>query len=518
MTVRVFGLFLGLALFLLLVAIPTLDPFVALAGMGDAAKTGVPPDVLASSTQTVLGLLLLMVVWWITEAVPLPVTALMPAVLLPIGRVTGAVAHGSYEFTLRNVLGNYASPVIYLFVGGFLLAAAMQKWGLERRLTLMILTRGRLADSPRGILLAVMGVTAFLSMWISNTATAAMMLPLGLGILRSMDLRPGTSSFGTAMMLGIAWSASIGGIGTIIGTPPNGIALGILNATLHGDAAAHITFLDWMAFGVPLAVILVPIAWGILLWRCPPEIAAIPGGRDGMVRERDKLGPWNSGEKATVGVFLSAVVLWVSNPFWPDILPATIAAHLGWVDEYAIGLIVGLLPFFIPLNLKRGQFLLDWGDARFIEWGTLLLFGGGIALSDAMFKTGVATWVAQSFIGVLGEPSTLVMTFAVVFFIAMLTEVTSNTAVTGMFVPVVISIAVRSGEDPVTLVVASAIAASLAFMLPVATPPNALVYGTGYIRMKDMVRNGFLLDLAGWLVTVAVLYVLAHQIFGVLRF
>lgn len=517
MTVRTFGLFFGLVLFIVFLAVPTLDVFVTIAASSDAAQ-GIPSDVLASSMQTVLALLLLMVVWWITEAVPLPVTALLPAVLLPIGRVIGAAGHGPYEFTLKNVLANYASPVIYLFVGGFLLAAAMQKWGLERRLTLMILTRGQLADSPRGILLAVMSVTAFLSMWISNTATAAMMLPLGLGILRSMDLRPGTSSFGTAMMLGIAWSASIGGIGTIIGTPPNGIALGILHTTFQGDTVTRITFLDWMAFGVPLAAALVPIAWAILLWRCPPEIIAIPGGRDGMVRERAKLGPWSAGERATVAVFIAAVVLWVTNPFWPDLLPAGVAGQLGWIDEYAIGLLVGLLPFFVPLDLKKGKFLLDWGDARFIDWGTLLLFGGGIALSDAMFRTGLAAWIAQSCIGYLGEPSTLVMTFAVVLLIAMLTEVTSNTAVTGMFVPVVISIAINAGENPVTLTVATAIAASLAFMLPVATPPNALVYGTGYIRMKDMVRNGFILDLAGWLVAVAVLYMLGYRLLGVLEF
>ena len=229
---RTIGFIIGLLVFLLILTLPTISAFLNIAQQNLA---GLPLSVsiqkLADSTQVVLALLVLMVIWWITEAIPLPITALLPAIVLPFLHVIGISGKDIYEFTIKNTLINYANPVIYLFLGGFLIAAAMQKWGLDRRLTLWILTRGNLANSARSILLGMMAVSAFLSMWISNTATTAMMLPLGLGILHLMNLKPGESRYGTALMLGIAWAASIGGVGTIIGTPPNGIALGILNST-----------------------------------------------------------------------------------------------------------------------------------------------------------------------------------------------------------------------------------------------------------------------------------------------
>lgn len=514
------GLILGLCLSVLILSLPTFPPFLSLAY--DIVTTqGVPldPAVLASSIQSVCALIVLMVLWWITEAVPLPVTALLPAIVLPLLHVTGVSGKSVYEFTIKNALVSYANPVIYLFLGGFLLAAAMQKWGLDRRLTLWMLTRGNIATSSRSILLGMMSVTAFLSMWISNTATTAMMLPLGLGVLHQMNLKPGESHFGTALMLGIAWAASIGGVGTIIGSPPNGIALGILNSTFAQDPLYHrITFLDWMKVGVPFVVLMVPLAWAILIWQNPPEIDSLPGGKGGLEKERARLGSFKRGEKLSIAAFLLAVVLWVTNPFWTILLPSDLATRIAWIDEYSIGLMVGVLCFVLPIDFKKSKFLLDWHDTKFVDWGTLLLFGGGIALSDAMFKTGFASWIANSFISVLGTPSTFVLMVAIVLFVNFLTEITSNAAVTGMIVPIVISIAIQSGDNPVTLSVATAIAASLAFMLPVATPPNALVYGTGYIKMKDMIRNGFMLDIFGWLLTVGILYLMGQVVFGVLTF
>jgi len=517
---KIIGFFLGIALFLLFVSLPTFATFEHSAEQAVlSADSSVQAEELARSMQIVLALLCLMVVWWVTEAIPLSATALLPAVLLPFFHVTGLQGKGLAEFTIKNVLANYASPVIYLFFGGFLLAAAMQKWKLDRRLTLWILTRGRLADNARSVLLGMMSVASFLSMWISNTATTAMMLPLGLGILSLVNVRPGESKFGTALMLGIAWAASVGGVGTIIGTPPNGIALGILNSTFAGDPNyVRLTFLDWMMFGVPYVLIFIPLAWFILLKVHPPEIDSIPGGRQRLLDERSRLGPLSTGEKRTIAVFLCAVLLWVTNPFWPTLFPASIARSLEWIDEYAIGLSVGVLLFVVPINLRRGEFLLDWKDTKFVDWGTLLLFGGGIALSDAMFKTGLAAWIANSFVGLLGAPSTIVMLIAVVLFIDFLTEITSNVAVTSMMVPIVISIALKTGENPTALAVAAAVAASMAFMLPVATPPNALVYSTGYIRLKDMIRAGFVLDMAGWIVTVFILTVIAGWLFGVIQF
>ena len=234
------GFVLGIGVFILLLAVPTFEPFITTA-QGLIEQSHAPPDVLklANSMQAVLAVLALIIIWWLTEAVPLPATALLPAVLFPLLKITGVHGNAVYEFTTKNTLLNYSSPVIYLFLGGFLLAGAMQKWKLDRRLTYWLLTRGNLANEPKGVLFGLMAATAFISMWISNTATAAMMLPLGIGVLSLVGAEPGKSQYGTALMLGIAWAASIGGVGTIIGTPPNGIALGILHSTFANDPTVN---------------------------------------------------------------------------------------------------------------------------------------------------------------------------------------------------------------------------------------------------------------------------------------
>jgi sodium-dependent dicarboxylate transporter 2/3/5 len=361
-----------------------------------------------------------------------------------------------------------------------------------------------------------MTVTAFLSMWISNTATCAMMLPLSLGLLGYIGAEPGKSRYGTSLMLGIAWAASIGGVGSLIGTPPNGIAVGVLNAHFAHDPSYHrITFLDWMTFGVPLVVCFLPVAWLVLIKLFPPEVNAFEGGKKRLLDEFHRLGKFSRGEKGSVAVFSLAVVLWLTLPFRAELLPAGILSHIEWLDEYTTGLIAGLLLFIIPVRIRERTFLLHWKDLRNVEWGALAIVGGGIALSDAMFKTGFASWIATSFISMVGSPSTVVMMFAVVFFIDFLTEIATNSAVISMMAPVVISIAQRTGENPVALAVAAAIASSMAFMLPVATPPNAIVYGTGYVKMKDMMRAGIVLDILGWLLAIGVLLVFGWMIFGV---
>ncbi len=357
MTRQSVGFVLALLAFLFLLIAPTFATFhraaLKLVAEQHAAVTA---GELARSMQTVCALSLLMIVLWLTEAVPLPATALLPAIALPLFHISG-VNHGAVvEFTFGATVVNYANPVIYLFLGGFLIAAAMQKWKLDRRLTLWLLTRGTLALDSRKILLGIMWVTAFLSMWISNTATAAMMLPLGIGILSSMGCKPGTSKFGTALMLGIAWSASIGGMGTIIGTPPNGIALGILNSTFGGDPAYHrITFLDWLVIGLPYVILFVPIAWLVLLKAFPPELKTDPGTRTRLMDEYLALGQLSAGEKGAISIFLLASFLWVVTPFREHLLPPSISAHLAWLDEYAIGLLCGTLLFFIPINVKTGR-------------------------------------------------------------------------------------------------------------------------------------------------------------------
>lgn len=517
MTRKSAGFILALAVFIFFLVSPTFGTFYSVAGrLVSEQHAMIDVGELARSMQMVCALSLLMIVLWLTEAVPLAATALLPAVVLPLFHISGIHRGAITQFTFGATVANYANPVIYLFLGGFLIAAAMQKWKLDQRLTLWLLTRGNLAADSRRILLGIMGVTAFLSMWISNTATAAMMLPLGLGILSSVGCKPGTSKFGTALMLGIAWSASIGGMGTIIGTPPNGIALGILNSTFAGDPSyQRITFLEWLGIGIPYVVLFIPVSWFVLLKVFPPELVTDPGTKARLMEQYSALGPMSRGEKGTIVVFLLASFLWIVTPFREHLLPSSVSDHLEWLDEYAIGLLAGTLLFFIPVGFRRGRFLLDWADTKFVDWGTLILFGGGIALSDAMFKSGLATWIAHTFIGLLGTPSTIAMLFVIVILVAMLTEVTSNTAVTTMMVPIMISIARTTGENPVTLAVATALAASMAFMLPVATPPNALVYSTGYVELKDMVRGGLILDLLGWLFTVGILVVFGVWLFGV---
>jgi sodium-dependent dicarboxylate transporter 2/3/5 len=247
----------------------------------------------------------------------------------------------------------------------------------------------------------------------------------------------------------------------------------------------------------------------------PPEVKQLPGGKEQLLKEKATLGKLSAGGKGTIAVVISAILLWITNPFWQKIFPSTVYQQLDWIDEYSIGLMCGVSLLCIPVDLKQRIFLLSWRDTKFVDWGTLILFGGGIALSDAMFKTGLASWLATSFIGIFGTPSTFLLIVIIVFFMDFLTEVTSNTAVTSMMVPIIISIALKIGGNPVALAVAAAVASSMAFMLPVATPPNALVYGTGYVRLKDMVRAGFILDIIGWIMTVFILVVIADYLFGV---
>ncbi|MGE5681232.1 MAG: SLC13 family permease [Bacillota bacterium] len=508
------GFILGAVLFFLILLIPTPGTFYEFAK--SALRSEAPAAEIAEAafgTKVVLATLLLMVLWWATEAVPIPVTALMPGIIFPLFHVSGVSGGKLYSFEAKNIFLNYANPVIFLFLGGFLIAAALHKWKLDRRLTLYLLTRGSLAESSKLIILGIMSASAFLSMWISNTATAAMLLPLGLGILGLLGVEHGNSNMGKALMLGIAWSASIGGMGTIIGTPPNGICVSLLSAA----GIAKIDFIDWMKFGVPCVLIFTPAAWLLLITIFPPEIRKVEGGKKLLLKYKDELGPVTREEKIISAVFILAVILWVSNPFWQYILPANIASRLGWFDEYIIALFAALLLFIIPSDWKDFRFILEWKDSKEVDWGVLLLFGGGIALSDAMLRTGLANFIATTFMGLAGQPSTLILLLFVVFMMDFLTEVTSNTAVVSMMVPIVISIAKTTGNDVMALSIGATLAASLGFMLPVATPPNALVYGTGYIKVRDMIKSGFFLDVLGWGVVVVTLYVFAYHIFGVIK-
>ncbi|MBN2562251.1 MAG: DASS family sodium-coupled anion symporter [Phycisphaerae bacterium] len=505
------GLVLGLAGMVVLVALPTFDTFVE----HTAVSINLPAnhaDVVevARGMQMTLAVMVIMVLWWVTEAVPIPITALLPGLLFPLLHVTGTLGNGHlYPFDAKAAFASFASPVIYLFLAGFLLAGAMRKTGLDRRITLGILSWKPIMHGPGTILIGVMAITAFLSMWISNTATTAMMLPIALTILSQLGQQPGESPFGSALMLGIAWSASIGGIATIIGSPPNGIVVGIL----HEQGVADINFLQWMKIGGPVTIVCLAAAWVLLMLIHRPSLGDTSAGLAAVRQARSRLGRLSTDETATLIAFAVVVLLWVTHAFWDKLLPEALYARVERFDIYEIGLLGAVLLFIVPVG-RDWRTVLDWRDAKYVEWGTLILFGGGIALSNAMFKTGLTNWLAETFVAWIGRPGPWISLALIVLLVDYLTEITSNTAVTSMMTPVLVGLAVPLGLPPVTLCVAAAMASSLAFMLPVATPPNALVYGSGYFRIAQMARAGFLMNLLGCAVMVACLYYIAGRLFA----
>jgi len=464
------------------------------------------------SMKIVLALLVTMIILWITEAIPIPATAILPAVILPIFKVTGFSGNEIYHFNGKNVLANYANPIIYLFLSGFLIARAMQKWNLDKRLTYSILSFKNLAEKPKLIVLALIFISAFLSMWISNTATTAMLLPLVIGIVSITKTTE--RNFAKALALSIAYGASIGGVATLIGTPPNGICVSILRTSGIGN----INFLEWMKLGLPITFLTIPVAWFVLINIFSIKQVEIQDGKNFITDLKNKLGPISKGEKLTLFSFFILLILWISNPFWESILPENIVKQLVYFDENIIALTVAIAMFFVPVDWRSRKFVLDWEDSKFIDWGTLLLFGGGIALSDAMFKTGLAGWIAKTTIYMSGNLSSIFLILIIIIFMELLTEVTSNTAVTSMMVPILISISIGLKVDGKLLALAATFAASMAFMLPVATPPNAIVYGSGYLKITDMLKAGIVLDLLAWLIITFVLFVFGDLIFHVVNF
>jgi len=452
----------------------------------------------------------LMAVWWMTEAVPLSATALLPIVLFP---PLTAVA-------VADATAPYANPIVFLFLGGFLIAIAMQKWNLHRRIAL--LTLRRVGTHPRQIVLGMMIATAFLSMWVSNTATTLMMLPIAISVLTLVvenshlgaaddgagieaDLAAGRAVsdvvddrevrvFGVALMLSIAWAASIGGLGTLLGSPPNAIVAGYISSELGREVG----FVDWMMLGLPIVVVFIALAWLIITrLTFPFHLDEVPGGDELIEREIAELGPMSRGEKVVRAVFASAAFLWVVPGLLSNIEAiAERASWLGSFDDTVIALCAGIALFIIPGD-DRGRMTLEWNDAEEgLPWGVLLLFGGGLSLAAAVAGTGLDEWFGQQVTGLGALPIVLLLA-AVVTIVLLLTEVTSNTATAATFIPVLGGVAVGIGVDPTTLLIPAALAATCAFMLPVGTPPNAIVFGTGTVKISEMARGGVVLNVVG---------------------
>ena len=510
------------------------------------------PDSMPPAARVTAATAALMGIWWMTEAIPIPATALVPLVVFPVFN----------GVDLSEVGGSYGSDTIFLFMGGFLIALSMQKWNLHRRIALFVLRV--MGDRTNFMIAGFMISTGFLSMWVSNTATAVLMLPIGLSVLLlvnetmersdeqsslaaagdekaggasgagdggdpSASDHPGAgapgstpsasdedgggvsdsvkdavlkSNFGTALMLAIAYSASIGSLGTIIGTPPNIFLVGYLS----DNHDIEIGFGQWMLVGVPIAVVMMVIAWFLLtqvLFR--PEVKRIPGGRGLIDDELAKLGPMSRPERMVLVIFALAALSWILVPVFFDPAP---------ISDAGIAMTVGLLLFILPAGAQRGVRLLDWDTAVDMPWGVLLLFGGGLALSGQFTDSGLTEAIGGAVEGIAGVPIILlvaVLVGAIIF----LTEITSNTATAATFIPVVGGVALGIGADPLLLTVPVALAATCAFMLPVATPPNAVAFGTGYVSIAQMVKGGVWLNLISIVMITLAAMTLAVWAFGV---
>ncbi len=428
------------------------------------------------------------VVYWVTEAVPVAATALLASVLsvlLGIG-------------TSQNVLAAYADPIIFLFIGSFILAAAFQETGLDRRVAFAILRLPWATRTPGRLLFTMGAITWAMSLWVSNTATAAIMLPIGVGVLRSTGVLddPRRGGFGTALLLMLTWSASTGGTGTPVGSPPNLIALSMLREL----AGRRLTFFHWMLVAFPLAVLMLLLCWTILRQRYGVHGTLGDDARAYLAAEHAKLGRWTPGERNVLVVFICAVLLWVL-PGAVTILASPEAALPRFFErrlpEAMVALMAAVALFVLPTDLRRGHFTITWRQAAGIDWGTILLFGGGLSLGKLMFETRLAEAFGTAIVQLSGAESVWGLTAVAIALGIVLSETSSNTASASMLVPTIIAVAAGGGMSPVPPVLGATLGASFGFMLPVSTPPNAIVYGTGLVPLREMVASGLRLDVAG---------------------
>ncbi|MFT5433378.1 MAG: sodium-dependent dicarboxylate transporter 2/3/5, partial [Myxococcota bacterium] len=438
----------------------------------------------------------------VTEAIPIPATSMVPLLLLP----TLGIA------PVGQVAPTYASPFIILLMGGFFIALTLEKWNLHRRIALGVIAR--VGSSPGRLVLGFMIAGAALSMWISNTATALMMLPIAVAVLQRTEERvgkgPGVRAFGVALMLGIAYACNIGGLGTPIGTPPNLIMISQYEKMFPN--AEEITFVSWALTALPIVVIMLGAIWFILTRvtnRIPKDLDI--GDASTIAAEAKALGSLTVPERRVLIIFGLTALFWITRK------PIAIAGLSigGWspllglngrVDDGTVAIGAALLMFLIPAggSQKRDVRLLDWETAVKIPWGLLLLFGGGLALASGFKSTGLSVWVGERMASVTDLPPVL-MIGIICLGVTFLTEVTSNTATTTILMPILASVCKTTGVDPMSLMLPAAMSASCAFMLPVATAPNAIVFGSGRIEMGDMVKNGFVINLIGVVVITAVL-------------
>ncbi|WP_346353040.1 DASS family sodium-coupled anion symporter [Azotosporobacter soli] len=456
-----------------------------------------PFEGLAATAHGLLAVIAFVAVWWITEPVPIPVSALLGPVLATLFGIV----------TPNQAFAPFANPLIFLFMGSFMLATAMMSHGLDKRFAYAILSMKWVGSSPTRIMLALGLVTALCSGWVSNTATAAMMMPIAMGLLlaiKDMHAASGQGEldlhkykYATGLMLMAGYASSVGGVLTPVGTPPNLIMIGLLEQL----GAVKVPFFEWMIWGAAAMAAYFVILFLVIKRMFPSEVDHIEGAEELIREQRARLGAWRRGEINAVIAFAVAVTLWVLPGFLAMFLGSDhsiLTAYNKYLSEAVVAMLAGLLLFLLPTDWKERQFTLTWPEAvKGIDWGTLVLFGGGLSLGSMMYTTGLSKWIGAIIVDSTGAQSQLALVTVFALFSLCMSELTSHTAATNMVGPLGITVALAAGLNPVPVAVAIALASSLGFMLPVSTPPNAIVYASGFIPITQMIKAGFILDLIG---------------------
>ena len=452
-----------------------------------------PFELVSEQGDKVIAVAVWMIVWWVTEAVSISVSALLPLILFPLLKV----------MDIGDVGANYGSPIVFLFFGGFVMALALEKVNLHRRIALNII---RLTGTtPNKVVLGFMIATAALSMWISNTATTVVMLPIAMSVIGLLindadGFTKNDQNFALSVMLGIAFSANAGGIATVIGTPPNMVMVGLL----ENEYNIEISFFRWMLIGIPFSVTMITISYFVLTkWMYPNNQLKFAASKDVIKDELQKLGAMSGKEKMVLAIFGVTVALWIFRALINDIFPTL------KLNDTMISIFAAISLFALPYNLKRGDFLIEWGDTSKLAWGILILFGGGLALAEGMSVSGIVDLVANAIAA--SDISVLVMASLLIFLMLFMTEIMSNVALVAVLAPVVAGIAIGLEIPILYLLIPVTIASSCAFMLPMATPPNAIVFASGYIKVHEMARAGVILNLIAVLLLIGLFqFVLPH--------
>ena len=445
------------------------------------------PNGMSNEGFHLLGVIIWMAVWWISEVVPIAVTSLLPIILFPSLNI----------LNIQETGANYGHKYIFLFIGGFILANAIQKWNLHKRIALNIILK--IGGSTDKIILGFMLATGFLSMWISNTATTVMMLPIALSVINQLKDHPETLEnenkvFGKALMLGVAYSASAGGIATLIGTPPNLIFAGFIQENFN----IEISFFQWMKIGFPVSIILMLFIWWFLTkYAFKLNKTGFPGGKEEIKKILSKMGKINNEEKKILIVFTLTILSWIFRK-------NTINLIIPNFDDSMIAISSAIILFILPSKNKKVP-IMKWKDALTIPWGILLLFGGGLSIAKGFQATGLDHWIGDQ-LSFLTFSSSLLVIFLIIAGVNFLTEMTSNMATTAMLLPVMIPIANIMQINPFLLLVGTTLAASCAFMLPVATPPNAVVFGSKLLKISDMVKAGILINIFSIIIILIMVY------------